>query len=58
MPPVVTLAHSVSSILEEDFFVVPAWGFWVEKLAFLAVALYLILLLPRLKAGMGFAIIK
>ena len=56
MPPVVTLAHSVSSILEEDFFVVPAWGFWVEKLAFLAVALYLILLLPRLKAGMGFAI--
>jgi len=56
MPPVVTLAHSVSSILEEDFFVVPTWGIWVEKLAFLLVALYLILLLPRLKAGMGFAI--
>jgi CHASE2 domain-containing sensor protein len=55
-PPVVTLAHSVSSILEEDFFVAPTWGIWVEKGAFLLVALYLILLLPRLKAGMGFAI--
>jgi serine/threonine-protein kinase len=56
MAPVVTLAHSVSSILEEDFFVVPTWGFWVEKAAFLLVALYLILLLPRLKAGMGFTV--
>ena len=33
-----------------------AWGFWVEKLAFLLVALYIILLLPRLKAGMAFAV--
>ncbi len=56
MPPVVTLAHSVSSILQEDFFVAPTWGFWVEKLVFLLVALYLILLLPRLKAGMGFGV--
>jgi len=56
MPPVVTLAHSVSSILQEDFFVVPTWGFWVEKLTFLLVALYIILLLPRLNAGMGFAL--
>ncbi len=56
MAPVVTLAHSVSSILKEDFFVAPTWGFWVEKAAFLLVALYLILLLPRLKAGMGFTV--
>ncbi|MCX7151720.1 MAG: serine/threonine-protein kinase [Betaproteobacteria bacterium] len=53
MAPVLTLAHSVSSILQEHFFVVPAWGFWVEKLVFLLVAAYLIALLPRLKAGMG-----
>ena len=53
MAPVLTLAHSVSSILKEDFYVAPTWGTWVEKLVFLAVALYLILLLPRLKAGMG-----
>ncbi|HKQ26379.1 MAG TPA: serine/threonine-protein kinase [Burkholderiales bacterium] len=56
MAPVVTLAHSVSSILEEDFFVAPTWGIWVEKAAFVMVALYLILLLPRLKAGMGFTV--
>jgi serine/threonine-protein kinase len=53
MPPVLTLAHSVSSILQEHFFVAPSWGFWVEKLVFLLVAAYLIALLPRLKAGMG-----
>ena len=56
MAPVLTLAHSVSSILEEDFFVTPPWGYWVEKAVFLLVALYLIVLLPRLKAGMGFTV--
>ncbi|HEY6280189.1 MAG TPA: serine/threonine-protein kinase [Burkholderiales bacterium] len=53
MAPVLTLAHSVSSILKEDFFVVPTWAPWVERLVFLIIALYLILLLPRLKAGMA-----
>ncbi|HUF19770.1 MAG TPA: serine/threonine-protein kinase [Burkholderiales bacterium] len=56
MPPVVTLAHSVSSILQEDFFVAPTWGLWVELGVFLLVALYLILLLPRLRAGMAAAL--
>jgi eukaryotic-like serine/threonine-protein kinase len=51
MPPVVTLAHSVSSILQEDFFVVPTWGRWAEIGVFLLVALYIVLLLPRLRAG-------
>jgi serine/threonine-protein kinase len=50
MPPVVTLAHSVSSILQENFFVIPQWARWAELGAFLAVALYIIILLPRLKA--------
>ncbi len=49
--PVLTLAHTVSSILGEHFFVAPAWGIWVQAGVFLAVALYLILVLPRLKAG-------
>jgi serine/threonine-protein kinase len=53
MAPVETLAHSVSSIMKEDFFVAPTWGFWVEKIVFLLVAAYLIALLPRLNAGMG-----
>lgn len=52
-PPVLTLAHSVSSILKQDFFVVPSWGGWAESGVFLLVALYLILLLPRLSAGLG-----
>ena len=53
MAPVETLAHSVSSIMKEDFFVAPTWGVWVEKIVFLLVAAYLIALLPRLNAGMG-----
>lgn len=55
-PPVVTLAHSVSSILQQDFFVVPGWGVWAEIGVFSAIAIYLILLLPRLGAGFGAAI--
>jgi eukaryotic-like serine/threonine-protein kinase len=54
--PVLTLAHSVSSILKQDFFVVPGWGFWAESAVFLAISLYLILLLPRLSAGLAAAI--
>jgi serine/threonine-protein kinase len=55
-PPVLTLAHSVSSILKQDFFVAPRWGFWAESVVFLAVALYLILLMPRLGAGLAAAV--
>jgi len=53
MAPVLTLAHSVSSILKQDFFVAPSWGIWARGGVFLAVALYLIVLLPRLTAGIG-----
>jgi serine/threonine-protein kinase len=53
MPAVLVQAHAVSSILSEHFFVAPAWGPWVEKGVYLFIALYLILLLPRLSAGMG-----
>ncbi|BBJ00046.1 hypothetical protein FGKAn22_17380 [Ferrigenium kumadai] len=53
MAPVVTLAHSVSSILQGDFFVSPGWTGFAEAGVFLLVALYLILLLPRLNAAVG-----
>lgn len=53
MTPIETMAHQVASILNQDFFVVPTWSFWVEKLVWLLIALYLILLIPRLKAGMA-----
>ncbi len=53
MAPVLTLAHSVSSILQEHFFVTPSWGGMASLLAFVLVAAYLIALLPRLSAGVG-----
>jgi CHASE2 domain-containing sensor protein len=55
MAPVLTLAHTVSSILQEHFFVVPAWGVWASLAALLLTGLYIILLLPRLGAGVGAA---
>ena len=51
MPSAVTLAHSLSSILQGDFFVVPDWAALVQIAVFLLVTLYLVLLLPRLKAA-------
>ena len=56
MAPVLTLAHSVSSILNEDFFIEPEWGFWARMSAFLLVGLYLMLVMPRLKAGVAFVV--
>jgi len=53
MAPVLTLAHSVSSILQEHFFVTPSWGAYASLGAFALIALYLIVLLPRLSAGVG-----
>lgn len=53
MAPVVTLAHSVSSILNGDFFVTPGWAGIVQMAVFILVAMYLILMLPRLGAAVG-----
>src|SRR6185295_4996724 len=53
MNPVQTLAHSVSSILSEHFFVAPTWGSFATLGAYLLIALYITLLLPKLSAGKG-----
>jgi len=53
MNPVTTLAHSVSSILQEHFFVAPTWGPLAAFGVYVAIALYLMLGLPRLRAGMA-----
>jgi CHASE2 domain-containing sensor protein len=53
MPSVVTLAHTVSSILQGDFFVAPYWAGLAQLGVFLLIALYLILVLPRLSAAIG-----
>lgn len=51
MPTVLTLAHAVSSILQQDFFIRPLWSDWAGLGAALLVCLYLLLALPRLAAG-------
>jgi len=52
-PAVELLGHTVSSLLQGHFFVAPTWGWIVERVVFLLVAVYLIALLPRLSAGFG-----
>jgi serine/threonine-protein kinase len=49
--PVMTLAHAVSSILEQDFFLRPDWSHWARIGAFALIAFYLIVLVPRLRGG-------
>ncbi len=51
LPPVVKLAHSISSILQQQFFRAPGWADLVSFFAFLLVAAYLTALLPKLRAG-------
>jgi len=50
-PSVIMQAHVVSSLLQEHFFVVPGWAAIAELVVFVLVALYVIVVLPRLKAG-------
>lgn len=51
LPPVQTLGHQVSSILQQHFFRTPRWAQYVTLFAFALVAVYLIALMPRLRAG-------
>jgi eukaryotic-like serine/threonine-protein kinase len=53
MQPVEIMAHQISSILSEHFFVIPAWARLVETLVWLAVLAYIAVGLPRLGAGPG-----
>jgi len=56
MPPVITLAHSVSSILNEDFFIVPEWSQWARLGTFAFIGLYLMFAMPYMKAGVSASI--
>ncbi len=55
MPAVAMEAQAVSSLLQEHFFVVPAWARYAELGVLLVVALYLAVVLPRLGAGAAVA---
>jgi serine/threonine-protein kinase len=53
MSSVLVQAHNVSSLLSEHFVVAPSWGGWAEIAIFLLIAAYIIVVLPRLSAGMA-----
>lgn len=53
MPPVLVLANVVTSILNQDFFIQPPWADMASLGAFALVALFLVLALPRLPAGLA-----
>ncbi len=56
MTPVEQTAHVTSSLLSEHFVTLPWWSDFLSVLAFVLVAAYLIVLLPRLSAGASAAI--
>ncbi|RKZ54248.1 MAG: hypothetical protein DRR16_00650 [Candidatus Parabeggiatoa sp. nov. 3] len=49
MPSVLVLAHTLSSLLNQDFFRVPNWALGLQTSAFILVVAYLGFLLPTLK---------
>lgn len=49
--PIEILAHTVSSILQQNFVVRPGWAWIGELSAILLIALYLGMVLPRMRAG-------
>jgi len=50
MAPVLTLAHTVSSLLQQDFYTRPSWAGWAELALFLLLAAYLAFAVPKLPA--------
>ena len=51
MSPVAVVAHTVSALLQEDFFTRPEWANQAELAVFLLLTIYIIALLPRMKPG-------
>jgi CHASE2 domain-containing sensor protein/predicted Ser/Thr protein kinase len=51
MPPVIAIAHSVSSILQQDFFTRPVWAGLLENGLFVLLVVYLGWIMPKLKTG-------
>ena len=50
MAPVLTLAHTVSSLLQQDFYTRPSWAGWAELALYLLLAAYLAFAVPKLPA--------
>jgi serine/threonine-protein kinase len=56
VPPLYVLGNTIASILNGNYYQVPDWAPWVEILAIMLVALYLVSLLPRIRLGTGLAL--
>jgi len=55
MEPVRVMAHKVSSLFNDDLYVLPHWSLYAQLVVLLTIGLYLIFLLPRLRIGTGMA---
>ena len=55
MPPVIFMAHVVSSLLNDDLYRVPEWGKWLQFALIILVGLYLMFVLPRFRFATGLA---
>ncbi|MBT8136929.1 MAG: CHASE2 domain-containing protein [Gammaproteobacteria bacterium] len=51
--PVMVLANTISSLLQRDYYTRPAWASNIELIVFGLIALYLIVLLPRMRVGVS-----
>ena len=49
MPPTMVIAHSVSSLLNEELYRAPEWTILIQALAIILVGLYLMFIFPRLR---------
>ncbi len=56
MPPVLVAANTVSSLLNDELYAVPAWTRLATLGAFALVALYLMFLLPKVRFGTALAL--
>lgn len=55
LPPVLIEAHTISSYLQEHCYSTPLWTYWLRYAIFILVAMYLMILLPKLHSGTGLA---
>ena len=56
MPSVLVLAHTLTSLLNQDFFKEPRWGIWLQLSLCLIILVYLGFLLPLMTARTGFMV--
>lgn len=56
MPPVMLVAHRVSSLLNGDLYQLPEWAGSLELFVILAIGIYLVFILPRFRIGTGLAL--